>query len=616
MTRLYKIACICLLAISFSIPAQAQHSSLYAYAASHAQDFAAVTAPKPLADALMQLADNRQLELAYAPELVKGKTSDCPQPPRENNAALHCVLSNTGLHAKQYDNGIFVIHTITADQTPKFGSFVGVVQDPESGTGLAYAHIVLIGTSYSTASGSDGAFAIDHIPPGLYDVQVSMVGFESETWPNVRIQAGQTNIVEMNLTEATLPLDEVLITSKKKQKLLSMPDSLDALAYQGFHIGGVHGGLFMSSTPQKVNGVQLGGLGSLARDSLRGVQLSGVFNSAQSAEGVQLGGVFNTITGDLKGYQLSGVMNQLGGTMEGGQLAGTFNQATDIRGVQLSGLANFADGHIRGLQATGIVNVSGNIRGAQIAGLANRATIQTGFQGAGVINYAVSSRGFQGSGMINVTAEDGRGVQAAGVINYNGGTHYGTQLSGVLNVAGHKKGGLQAGIVNISKTNSGIPLGLFSFVKETGVRLDTWVDERGVVTSAVRSGNRFFSNYIGVSVPLDDSYENGAFLLGLGGEFTHGARFYSTLDAFYHGIGLESSDFNEHMVQIRALGGLKVFRNLAIFGGPSLNLLLSDNPDTAVPLPDRFLDRGSWGSTDYRMWAGFAFGIRLSTNRL
>ena len=615
MTPLYKTVCIFLLFLSIAAPAQAQFSSVYAYTAEHSQEFADLMRPMPLADALLQLADNRQLELAYAPELLKGKTSDCPQPPQENEAAIQCVLGDNGLHAKRYDNGIFVIEK-RVQKAPVHGSFVGVVRDPQADTGLAYAHVVLNNTPYSTATGPDGSFQLDGIPPGLYDVQVTMVGFEPETWPNVRIQPGQANIVELNLTEATLPLDEVMITSDKERKLLSMPDSLDALAYQGFHLGRVHGGLFMSSTPAKVDGVQFSGLGSMARDSLRGVQLSGVFNSAKSAEGVQLGGVFNTITGDLKGYQLSGIMNQLGGSLEGGQLSGTFNQATDIRGVQLSGLANLADGHIRGLQATGVVNVSGNIRGAQIAGVANRAMAHEGLQGAGVMNYAISSRGVQASGVINVNAENAKGLQATGVINYTGGTHRGTQISGVINVARHKAGGVQLGVVNISRTNTGVPLGLLSYVQETGIRLDTWVDERGVISSAVRSGNRFFSNYIGVSAPLDDSYENGSILFGLGGEFTHGNRFYSTLDAMYHVMGLDSSEFDEQIVQIRALGGFKVFNHVAVFGGPTLNLLISDNPESTVPLPDRFLDRGTWGSMDYRLWAGFAFGLRLSTNRL
>ena len=604
------------LLISFTAPLHAQHSAVYSYATVHSQEFAALVKTEPLADALLQLAEDRQLELAYAPELLKGKSSDCPLPPQENAAAIECVLKGSGLHARQLGNGVFVIQKPSAKSAPAKGSIIGTVRSHKTGTGLAYAHVILNGTVHSTASSPDGSFEIPHVPPGIYDVQVSMVGYETVTWPNVRVQAGQPNEVELNLKEATLPLDEVLIESKKKRRALSLPDSLDPLAFQGFHLGGVRAGLFMSASPSKVNGVQLSGLGSLARDSLRGVQFGGVFSSAKTADGVQFGGVFNTVYGDLNGYQFSGVMNQLGGTMDGGQFAGTFNQAKDIRGVQISGVANFADGHIRGVQATGIVNVSGNIRGTQLSGIANRAFEVRGFQGTGVMNYAVTSRGMQASGVMNVNAGDSRGVQASGVINYNGGTQRGAQISGILNVAGHKRGGIQIGLVNLSKTNSGLPLGLFSFVQETGLRVDTWMDERGVLTSAIRTGNRWFSNYIGISAPVDGFSENESILLGLGGEFTHGNRFYSTLDAMYQTYDIDSSDFNEQVVQIRALGGFKVFRHIAIFGGPSLNLLLSDNPESTVPIPDRLLDNGTWGSTDYSLWAGFAFGIRVSTNGL
>ncbi|MBX2819200.1 MAG: carboxypeptidase-like regulatory domain-containing protein [Rhodothermaceae bacterium] len=612
------------------LPAKAQQTAILAYVTQHSKEIVHDLQSPALSDAVMHLVESRRLEVAYAPELLEGQTSDCQRLPNDDQKAMECVLASSGLSAKKHQNGVYVIHKPEKEKKAEKGRIIGSVRNAETGTILTRAHIMVKGTPHSTTSDPQGAFHINHVSPGVYDVQVSMMGYEKMEFSGVEVQPGQDSEIDLKMMETTLPLDEVLITDRKRRGL-SLPDSLDPLSYQGFQLGRVRGGLFMSASPSKVEGVQFGGLGSMARDSLRGVQFSGVFNSAESVKGAQFGGIFNTVTGDLNGSQFSGVLNQLGGNLQGGQYAGTFNKAGHVGGVQFAGVANLADGNVRGLQAAGIVNVSGNKQGAQLAGIANRAFEQRGFQGAGIMNYAVKMQGMQAGGVINVSANDARGmqasgilnavardiqgVQAAGIVNFAGGRFQGAQFSGILNVAGHVDRGVQVGLVNLSKTNNGVPIGLFSFVQETGLRLDTWVDERGFVVSAARTGNRKFSNYLGVGGPTDD-IDNGAIILGLGGEFAHGQRLYSTIDGLYYAMGLEDSDFDEHMAQIRLSVGFKVIPYLAVFGGPSLNLLLSNNPDSTIPLPNRVIDRGEWGSTDYRFWAGFTVGLRLSTNRL
>jgi len=612
------------------LPAVAQQTAVLAYVTQHSKEIVSDLQSPALSDALMQLVENRRLEVAYAPELLEGQTSDCQRLPGDDQKAMECVLASSGLAAKRHQNGVYVIHKPEKEKKADKGRIVGSVRNAETGTILTSAHIMIKGTPHSTTSDPKGAFHINHVPPGVYNVQVSMMGYEKMEFSGVEVHAGEDSEIDLNMVETTLPLDEVLITDRKRRGL-NLPDSLDPLAYQGFQLGRVRGGLFMSASPSKVEGLQFSGLGSMARDSLRGVQFSGVFNSAESVQGAQFGGIFNTVTGDLNGSQFSGVLNQLGGDLQGGQYAGTFNKAGNVGGVQFAGVANLADGHVRGVQAAGIVNVSGNKQGAQLAGVANRAFEQRGFQGAGIMNHSVKMRGMQASGIINVSASDARGMQAsgilnavasdlrgmqaAGIVNFAGGRVRGTQVSGILNVAAHVDKGAQIGLVNLSKTNNGYPIGLFSFVQETGLRLDTWIDDRGFVVSAARTGNRKFANYLGVGGPTDNT-DNGAIIVGLGGEFVHGQRLYSTIDGLYYAMGLENSDFDEHMAQMRLSVGFKVIPYLAVFGGPSLNLLLSDNPESTIPLPNRVIDRGEWGSTDYRFWAGFTVGLRLSTNRL
>lgn len=590
----------------------AQHSTESQYRSSASDEMASRMQNSLLADALLNLAESRGLELAYAPELLKGKTSNCPVLPPENEAAIKCILAESGLRVRRLNSGVFVIRKPSAKELNQFGSLTGTVKSFDTGRILAGAHITIDGAVLSTASSSTGTFTIDDIPAGLYTLQVSMVGYQPMWFQQVDVIAGQTLEVELRLEEATFPMSEVVVTSDKRGRRLIFPDSLNALDYQGFRVGSVSAGIFLSSQPSKVNGVQLGGLGTMARDSLRGVQFGGVFNSAGNAsQGVQFGGVFNTVNGDFKGYQFGGVLNQLSGTLDGGQFAGTVNTSLDMRGVQSGGIANLADGYARGLQAAGIVNVSGGMRGAQLAGLANRTNVMSGFQAAGIMNMSGPMQGVQASGMINIVDGGFRGVQVSGLVNVAGDMEKGVQMSGMVNVAGEIDRGLQLGVVNLAKRNDGLPLGVVSYVKETGLRYDVWIDETGMVSTAIRSGNRWFSNYLGVSARPDQALDNKAFVFGLGGEFSLKPRLYSTVDMLYYGLGWSSSVPDEDIVKLRLILGYKLTPHIAFFGGPSLNVLYSHNPETNIAIPGR-LAEGQWGDAYYDIWGGFAFGLRIS----
>lgn len=604
---------VCITCFLVTINVSAQHSAAPTFKSETDDAVAKRLQSTILADALLQLAESRQLELVYAPELLAGKTTDCPELPVEDEAAVRCLLKKSGLMATRLKNGVFIIRKPAGTHPGYFGGIKGSVTSYESGVALANAHIIVTGTSYSTTSGKTGAFHIERMPPGLYDVQVSVVGYESTSFPQLHVVAGQSLAIDLKLKEATIPLEEVLITSKNGRKGISLPDTLDPLAYQGFNIGRLSAGLFMSSSASTVEGLQLGGLGSMARDSLRGVQFAGVFNSAQTAKGVQFGGVFNTVLDDLDGYQFSGVLNQLGGDLEGGQFGGVVNTAAGVRGTQFAGVANLADGNALGVQAAGVTNVVANMRGIQMAGVANRANRKRGMQGAGVLNMASELSGLQAAGVANIVQGDFRGAQFAGVVNVGGDSRRGVQIAGVVNVAGDIGRGVQIGLVNFARHNDGLPLGVFSFVRETGLRFDGWVDEQGMISTAVRSGNRKFANYIGVAALTDASIDQGAVLMGLGGEFTFGPRFFATLDAFYYLFGLETSRFDEHMTRGRFQLGFKVAPRIALLAGPSLNLFLSDNPESTFSIPSRVIEAGTWGSTNYDFWAGFNVGLRIST---
>ncbi|PSQ85149.1 MAG: hypothetical protein BRD30_10970 [Bacteroidetes bacterium QH_2_63_10] len=62
---------------------------------------------------------------------------------------------------------------VLAQQT---ATLTGSVEDAE-GNPLPGANVVLTGTDFGTAVGTDGSYTIDGIEPGTYTVQVTFVGY-------------------------------------------------------------------------------------------------------------------------------------------------------------------------------------------------------------------------------------------------------------------------------------------------------------------------------------------------------------------------------------------------------------------------------------------------------
>ncbi len=549
---------------------------------------------------VLELAKMRRLQLAYAPELLVQKQSGCTELPVDTMAAFTCILQGTGLEVEATAGDVYVIYASTTRSTGQpdmgVGTIAGTVSSDANRKPLAGAHIQIADSDNGDASGPDGRYLVGNVPAGHYDLIVSMVGYKTKFVEKVHVRPGQTAAIDAWLEEATMPLEEVLITSRTPPPSGRLELGPVSVGAQDIQIGRVSAGILVNARPEPVHGLQLSGVASMVRDSLNGVQISGIFNTAiHPAHGAQLGGILNLIDGSLEGVQVGGLANGLN---------------DDLRGAQLAGLANRTTGSVEGVQGGGLLNLAaGSVRGAQLAGLANNAGVHLqGVQAAGLLNLAATLHGAQLSGAANVT-KTGHGVQLAGVANIVRADFQGAQIS-LVNVSGATRG-VQIGLFNKAESLDGLPLGLVSYVREFGLRYDVLADETGTVSTLLRSGNRRFANYIGFSARPDGVSSSASAIVGFGITLVDGRRLHHTVDALYQGT-VGDHEPAEQRIQLRALVGFRLLPHINIVAGPTLNLLVDSDAATRLPIPWR-LTSGDRGGFSYTLWPGMALGLRLST---
>jgi len=269
---------------------------------------------------------------------------------------------------------------------------------------------------------------------------------------------------------------------------------------------------------------------------------------AGGLDALELGGAFNLHTGDVHGLQLAGAFNFVHGAVHGGQIAGAFNVASD---------------ELLGLQL-GTINVAGDhVEGAQL-------------------------------GVINVT---GDGVEGAQV--------------GVINVAGGEVDGLQLGVINVApKAKAGI--GLINVYWEGWTEVDVAITETTLALAGIRHGSEGLYNvyYAGTRLDRPRDLTVG---IGIGGRWLLTPELELSIDVTTFSTAIDGRFTGLHsQTSLRPQIAWRVAEALALWAGPTLNVLATDHDASDVDVPSTAVRLSDVGEdVQVYLWPGFAAGVRL-----
>jgi len=95
----------------------------------------------------------------------------------------------------------------------------GTIIDTDSKMPLIGATVVILGSDpiIGTIASVDGNFRLGNVPVGRITLQLSYLGYEAKTIPNIVVNSGKEVVLNINMQESVVKLDEVVIKPNKKK---------------------------------------------------------------------------------------------------------------------------------------------------------------------------------------------------------------------------------------------------------------------------------------------------------------------------------------------------------------------------------------------------------------
>jgi len=120
---------------------------------------------------------------------------------------------------------LLIIQEIGAQESG-IGIVRGRVYNAINNEPIMFASVGVEGTSAGATTDIEGNYAITNLAPGLYNVQVSYVGFDEETVYEIQVSNSRPTTVDFALEEATANLEEVVVRASPFRKTQESPVSL------------------------------------------------------------------------------------------------------------------------------------------------------------------------------------------------------------------------------------------------------------------------------------------------------------------------------------------------------------------------------------------------------
>ena len=207
------------------------------------------------------------------------------------------------------------------------GKVAGRITDADNGEGLPGANVVLEGTTFGAATDVNGNYVILNVPPGVYSITFSFVGYQSVRVKEVRVSVDFTTTLNQKLKASAVEVGTVEVIGERqplvRQDLTNTTVAVNSETIDNLPVDAVQDVIRLQSgvTVDNSGGIHIrGGRSNEIAYLINGISVANAFNNSQAVgiatnaieELTVSSGTFSAEYGDA----LSGVINFV--TKDGG----------------------------------------------------------------------------------------------------------------------------------------------------------------------------------------------------------------------------------------------------------------------------------------------------------
>ncbi len=218
----------------------------------------------------------------------------------------------------------FIITAVSFSQST--GKILGRVTDASTDEGIPFANVLVEETTLGAASDIDGNFVILNIPPGVFRVTASYVGYQKLTIENVRVNVGFTTNLEFKLNPGEISLAAVVVQGERnpliRQDLTNPTVAINSESIESLPVDNITDVIKLQAGVVTADDGSIhvrGGYGNEIAFTLNGLSLNDPFGNSRAvgiaSNAVQEASVSTGTFSAEFGNALSGVVNYV--TKEG-----------------------------------------------------------------------------------------------------------------------------------------------------------------------------------------------------------------------------------------------------------------------------------------------------------
>src|ERR671910_1119528 len=93
------------------------------------------------------------------------------------------------------------------------GKIEGRVRD-QAGAPIANAQVFIVGTAFNALTNPQGYYFINNVPAGTVNVRAAFIGYKSTQVDGVKVLAGQTGTVDIQLEQTAVQIQEITVVQQ------------------------------------------------------------------------------------------------------------------------------------------------------------------------------------------------------------------------------------------------------------------------------------------------------------------------------------------------------------------------------------------------------------------